>query len=42
MLGWEPFRALLQDPRSRGIPLIIETPDEARWAGEVAELLAGV
>jgi deoxyribonuclease-4 len=39
-IGWEPFRALLRDPRSRGIPLIIETPDEARWAGEVAELLA--
>jgi deoxyribonuclease-4 len=39
-LGWEPFRALLRDPRSRSIPLIIETPDESRWAGEVAELLA--
>lgn len=26
LIGVEPFRALLADPRSRGIPLILETP----------------
>jgi len=41
-IGWEPFRALMRDPRCRGIPLVIETPDEDRWAGEVAALLAAV
>ncbi len=33
-IGEEPFRWLLADPRSRGIPLILETPQAA---GEVAE-----
>lgn len=27
-IGVEPFRALLADPRSRGIPLILETPQQ--------------
>lgn len=33
-LGAEPFRWLLNDPRTRGIPLILETPSERK---EVAE-----
>ncbi len=40
MIGWEPFRAVMRDPRCRGIPLVIETPDETRWADEIATLLA--
>lgn len=39
-IGWEPFRVLMRDPRCRGIPLVIETPDDTLWAHEVAELLA--
>ena len=27
-IGVEPFRALLKDKRSRGIPLVLETPQE--------------
>ena len=27
-IGLEPFRRLLQDPRSRGVPLILETPQQ--------------
>ncbi len=30
-IGVEPFRALLMDRRSRGIPLILETPQAERW-----------
>ncbi|HEY4658783.1 MAG TPA: TIM barrel protein, partial [Gemmatimonadaceae bacterium] len=33
-IGLEPFRWLLRDPRSEGIPLILETPHERE---EVAE-----
>ncbi|MCL1887647.1 MAG: deoxyribonuclease IV [Kiritimatiellaeota bacterium] len=38
-LGWEVFRAFLQDARCEKIPVVIETPDESRWPGEVARLL---
>ncbi|MBP5530789.1 MAG: deoxyribonuclease IV [Lentisphaeria bacterium] len=43
-LGWECFAQLAADPRLDGIPLILETPDDARWAAEIAELkrLAGI
>ncbi|MBM4193138.1 MAG: deoxyribonuclease IV [Gemmatimonadetes bacterium] len=34
LIGAEPFRWLLQDPRSEGIPLILETPQER---DEIAE-----
>ena len=30
----------MQDARFDGIPLILETPDEARWAEEIARLKA--
>lgn len=35
ILGLEPFRLIMTDPRFAGIPLILETPDETRWAAEV-------
>ncbi len=40
-LGIEPFKRLMADPRFDGIPLIIETPDESKWAGEIM-LLRGL
>jgi deoxyribonuclease-4 len=43
-IGWECFRYILGDKRFDDIPLILETPDEARWATEIETLkgLAGV
>lgn len=32
------FERLMADPRTDGIPLILETPDETRWASEIALL----
>ena len=37
-IGLDPFRWIMQDPRFDGIPLVLETPDETQWAGEI-ELL---
>ena len=37
-LGREFFRRLMEDPRFDGIPLILETPDDTRWAEEIAWL----
>lgn len=37
-LGRDFFRRLMADPRFDGIPLILETPDETRWAEEIAWL----
>lgn len=37
-IGWECFRYIALDPRFDNIPLILETPDESRWAEEIAEL----
>ena len=37
-IGWECFRYILGDKRFDDIPLILETPDEARWAEEIAKL----
>lgn len=42
MIGIECFRYIAQDKRFDGIPLILETPDEARWAEEIAHLKAFV
>jgi len=39
-IGWECFRYIARDARFAGIPLILETPDEARWPGEIARLKA--
>ncbi len=40
MIGIECFRYIARDRRFDGIPLILETPDEARWAEEIARLKA--
>jgi deoxyribonuclease-4 len=38
-LGIEPFRLIMNDPRLDNLPLILETPDEKRWAKEIQLLL---
>ncbi|MFO7708037.1 MAG: deoxyribonuclease IV [Desulfobacterales bacterium] len=40
-LGLEAFRLIMADPRFDGIPMILETPDETRWAEEI-RLLRGM
>lgn len=37
-LGITPFRYIMQDKRFDNIPLILETPDESRWADEISLL----
>ena len=37
-LGITPFRYIARDARFDDIPLILETPDESRWAEEIATL----
>ncbi len=37
-LGWDPFRFIMNDPRTDGIPLILETPNPDRWAAEIKAL----
>ncbi|MBR4964812.1 MAG: deoxyribonuclease IV [Alistipes sp.] len=37
-IGWECFKYIASDPRFDNIPLILETPDEARWAEEISKL----
>ena len=37
-LGITPFRYIMQDSRFDNIPLILETPDEERWAEEITLL----
>ncbi len=39
-IGWECFRYIAEDSRFDNIPLILETPDEGRWAEEIAKLKA--
>jgi len=41
-LGREFFSRLMRDPRLDGIPMILETPDETLWAGEIAWLYSQV
>ncbi len=38
IIGMECFRYIAANNRFDGIPLILETPDEARWAEEIAKL----
>ena len=40
VLGINVFRYVARDKRFDGIPLILETPDESRWAEEIARLKA--
>ena len=37
-IGIECFKYIASDPRFDNIPLILETPDEERWAQEIAQL----
>lgn len=37
-IGWEAFRFILADPRTDGIPLILETPEPALWPEEIEKL----
>lgn len=37
-IGWSCFRYIAQDSRFDNIPLILETPDESRWAAEIQTL----
>lgn len=37
-IGIDCFRFIAQDSRFDGIPIILETPDESRWAQEIAML----
>lgn len=39
LLGIEPFRLIMTDPRFNAIPIILETPDESRWAEEIKMLM---
>jgi deoxyribonuclease-4 len=41
-LGLKAFRLIMADPRFDGIPMILETPDESRWAEEIRLLMAMV
>jgi deoxyribonuclease-4 len=38
LLGMKVFRFIMQDERFDGIPLILETPEQDRWAREIAAL----
>ncbi len=38
LLGIPVFARIMRDPRFDGIPLLLETPDETRWAAEIALL----
>jgi deoxyribonuclease-4 len=38
-LGLEAFRMIMNDPRFEDIPMILETPDDSRWAEEIRMLL---
>ena len=38
LLGIEVFRFIAADPRFDDLPLVLETPDESRWADEIAKL----
>lgn len=37
-LDWDLFARIMKDPRFDNMPLILETPDEAIWAEEIARL----
>ena len=38
LLGMEFFEQFMRDPRFDDMPLILETPDETRWAEEITLL----
>ena len=38
LLGLDPFKRIMEDPRFEGIPMILETPDNTLWKEEIASL----
>jgi deoxyribonuclease-4 len=38
LLGMDFFKRFMQDPRFDNMPIILETPDESRWADEISLL----
>lgn len=38
LIGWTPFRMIMEDSRFDEIPLILETPNTERWAEEILQL----
>lgn len=38
LIGWTPFRLIMEDSRFDEIPLILETPNTERWAEEIHQL----
>jgi deoxyribonuclease-4 len=38
LIGWTPFRLIIEDSRFDEIPLILETPNTERWAEEIHQL----
>lgn len=38
LIGWTPFKKIMQDSRFDEIPLILETPNTERWAEEIHQL----
>jgi deoxyribonuclease-4 len=38
LLGMDFFKRFMQDPRFDNMPIVLETPDESRWADEIALL----
>jgi deoxyribonuclease-4 len=38
MLGEETFRMIMNDPKFDNMPLILETPDDTKWAEEIKRL----
>ena len=38
LLGMDFFKRFMQDPRFDNMPIVLETPDESRWADEIAML----
>ena len=38
-LGWPVFQRIMRDPRLDRIPIILETPDDARWPEEIRTLM---
>lgn len=38
LIGFDCFARIVRDPRFDNIPLVLETPDESLWAGEIARL----
>jgi len=39
-MGWPAFRMIMNDPRMEDIPMILETPEPARWPEEIKALYA--